>query len=145
MGKYRRYVFAAIFLREKDPQFLLLHRSKNWKGWEMVKGGLKEGEDETKGLKRELKEEIGARFKVIAKTRHYIKYKFPRGFVKDDHIFYGAKGYLFLVEAFSKKIRIDRREHDRYMWVGKKEAMKMLTHRNQRNALEYVCKRYRFC
>jgi 8-oxo-dGTP pyrophosphatase MutT (NUDIX family) len=145
MRKYRKYVFAVVFLRRKNPQFLILHRVKNWRGWELVKGGLKSGEDETKGLKRELKEETGTRFKVISKTKHFIKYRFPRGFVKDDHIFHGAKGYLFLVEALSKRIKIDRNEHDKYSWASKKEAMKMITHENQKNALEYVYKRYDFC
>jgi 8-oxo-dGTP pyrophosphatase MutT (NUDIX family) len=145
MRKYRKYVFAVVFLRRKNPQFLILHRIKNWRGWELVKGGLMAGEDETKGLKRELKEEIGARFEVIAKTKHFIKYRFPRGFVKDDHIFYGAKGYLFLVKALSKGVNIDRREHDKYMWVSRQEAMEILTHKNHRNALDYVCRRYKLC
>ena len=43
--KYRKYIFAVVFLRRKNPQFLILHRTKNWIGWELVKGGLKEGEN----------------------------------------------------------------------------------------------------
>jgi 8-oxo-dGTP pyrophosphatase MutT (NUDIX family) len=144
MKKYRKYVFAVAFLRMKDPQFLVLHRTKNWRGWELPKGGLKEGELEAKGLAREIFEETGARkFEVVAKTRHCIRYRYPRGFVKDNHVYYGAKGHVFLVRMLGKRVKIDRREHDRYMWIGKGEAMKMLTHKNQRNALEYVCRRYK--
>jgi 8-oxo-dGTP pyrophosphatase MutT (NUDIX family) len=145
MRKYRNYIFAVVFLRRKNPQFLILHRTKNWKGWELVKGGLKAGEDVMKGLKREVKEETGARFEVISKTKHFIKYRFPKGFIKDDHLFYGAKGYLFLIEAFSKRIKLDRREHDKYMWVSKDEAMEILTHKNHKNALLYACKHYKLC
>jgi 8-oxo-dGTP pyrophosphatase MutT (NUDIX family) len=146
MRKYRRYVFALAFLRRKEPQFLVLHRTKNWRGWEIVKGGLKPGEDAIKGMKRELKEETGARrFETIARTKHFIKYIFPKGFVKDKHIFYGAKGSLFLVELFNKEVKVDRSEHDRYMWVSRDEAMELLTHKNQKNALEYVCRRYKLC
>ncbi len=142
--KYRRYVFAVVFLRRKDPKFLILHRIKNWIGWELLKGGVKDGEKVLKCLKREIKEEAGAKkFKIIGKTRYYIKYKFPKGFVKDEHIYHGAKGFVFLVELFSKKIKVDKSEHDRYLWVSKDEAMEILTHKNHKNALEYVWKRYK--
>ena len=144
--KYRKYVFAVVFLRRKNPQFLIMHRVKNWSGWELVKGGLKGSENELRGLKREIREETGAKkFEIIAKTRHFMKYKFPKGFVKDDHIFYGARGYVFVVEFFSKKVKVDKKEHDRYMWVSKDEALEILTHKNHKNALKYVCKRYKFC
>ncbi|MFH1229141.1 MAG: NUDIX hydrolase [Candidatus Aenigmatarchaeota archaeon] len=144
MDNYRKYVFSAVFLRGEIPKFLLLHRTKNWRGWELPKGGLKDDEKEIIGLEREIFEETGSRkFKVISKTRHLIKYKFPKGFVKDGHIFHGASGYLFLVELLTDKIKVDRSEHDRYVWTTKEEAIKMLTHSNQKNALEYVCKRYK--
>ena len=140
MRKYRNYVFAVAFLNGK---FLILHRTKNWRGWELVKGGLKDGEDELKGLKREIREETGNRKFLVAKTKRKIRYAFPRGFLKDKHIFYGAKGNLFLVELFSKRVSIDKSEHDEYMWADKKEAMRLLTHKNHKNALDYVCKRYK--
>jgi uracil-DNA glycosylase len=146
MGKYRRYVFSAVFIRGDHPRFLILHRTKNWSGWELPKGGLKDNEKELPGLRREIFEETGSRkFKVIARTRHLIKYKFPKGFVKDGHIFHGARGYLFLVEIMTDKVKVDRREHDSYRWVSKEDAKRMLTHKNQKNALEYVCMRYKFC
>jgi len=142
--KYRKYIFIVAFLRRKNPQFLILHRTKNWIGWELPKGGLRKGETESKCLKREIREEIGAkRYKIIAKTRHFIKYRFPKGFVKDNHIFYGAKGYVFLVELFSKRVKIDKSEHDRCLWVSKDEALEILTHKNHKNALKYIWKRYK--
>jgi len=134
----------VAFLRRKKPQFLILHRIKNWKGWELPKGGLKEGESESKCLKREIKEETGTkRYKIITKTKHFIKYRFSKGFLKDNHIFYGAKGYVYLVELFSKKIKIDRGEHDRFLWVNKEEALELLTHKNHKIALKFVLKNYK--
>ena len=142
--KYRKYVFIVAFLRRKNPQFLILHRTKNWKGWELPKGGLKEGEIESKCLKREVREETGTKkYEIIAKTKHFIKYKFPKGFLKDNHIFFGAKGYVYLVELFSKRVKVDKSEHDKYLWVSKDEAMEILTHKNHKNALEYVWKYYK--
>jgi len=142
--KYRKYVFIVAFIRRKNPLFLILHRIKNWKGWELSKGGLKEGETELKCLKREIREETGARkFEIIAKTRHFIKYRFPKGFLKDNHIFFGARGYVYLVELFSKRVKVDRSEHDKYLWVNINEAMEILTHKNHKNALEYVWNHYK--
>ena len=142
--KYRKYIFGVVFLRRKDPQFLILHRTKNWKGWELLKGGVKDCESILKCLKREIKEETGTKkFKIIARTRHYMKYKFPKGFVKDNHIFYGAKGYVFVVEFFGKGIKVDKNEHDKHMWVSKDEALEILTHENHKNALKYVSERYK--
>ncbi|MBN2203122.1 MAG: NUDIX hydrolase [Candidatus Aenigmarchaeota archaeon] len=142
--KYRRYVFAVAFLRRKEPQFLLLHRTKNWKGWELPKGGFQDCEKASVCLNRELREETGQKkIKIIAKTRHFIKYPFPKGFLKDGHIYHGAKGYVFVVELFSKKVKVDKNEHDKYMWLGMNEAMEILTHKNQKNALKYVCDRYK--
>ena len=146
MRKYRKYVFAVVFLRRKDPQFLILHRIKNWKGWELPKGGVKDGETIMECLKREIKEETGSKkFKIIAETRHMIRYKFPKGFVKDNHVYYGAKGFLFLVEFFNKRVKVDRNEHDKHMWVSKAEAKEILTHKNHKNALDYVCNMYKLC
>jgi len=142
--KYRKYIFAVVFVKEKEPKFLILHRTKNWRGWELPKGGLLDGESELNCLKREIREETGVRkYKIIAKIRHFIKYKFPKGFVKDHHIFHGAKGYVFLVELFSKKVKIDRGEHDGFKWVNENKALKLLTHKNHKNALKYVLKKYR--
>jgi 8-oxo-dGTP pyrophosphatase MutT (NUDIX family) len=142
--KYRKYVFIIPFLRRKNPQFLILHRIKNWKGWEFPKGGLKENESELECLKREIREETGAKkFKIIAKTPYLIKYKFPKGFLKESHIYYGAKGYVFLVELFSKKVKVDKNEHDKYLWVSKDEALEILTHKNHKNALKYVWENYK--
>ena len=144
--RYRKYIFAVVFLRRKNPQFLILHRVKNWCGWELLKGGVKNNESEMSCLKREIKEETGTKkFEIRLKTRHFIKYKFPKGFVKDNHVFYGAKGYVFLVEVFSKKVKVDKNEHDRYLWVSKDEALEILTHKNHKNALKYVWKRYKLC
>ena len=143
MRKYRKYVFAVVFLRRKDPQFLILHRIKNWRGWELPKGGVMSGEKELDGLRREIREEVGSRkFKILAKTRKRIEYKFPKAYVKDGIVFHGASGYAFVVEFSGNSVKVDRREHDKYAWVSKEKALKMLMHKNHKDTLLYVCQRY---
>ncbi len=144
MKIYRKYVFAIVFLRDKTTKLLLLHRMKNWEGWEFLKGGVLPGERELNCLKREIKEETGKRrYKLIAKTQHIIKYKWPKGFVKDNHIYHGAVGNLFLVEVFDKKIKVDRNEHDEFKWVDKKDFLKLLTHNERKRAFNFILKKYK--
>ena len=103
-----------------------------------------EGEKEIDTLKREISEETGnEKFKIITKTRHMIKYKWDKGYRKDHHTFHGANGRLFVVQLFSKKIKIDREEHDMYKWVGAKQTLKYLTYTNLKHAFKYVLKNYK--
>ena len=144
MPKYRKYIFAVVFLKNKKYKFLIFHRKKNWKGWELLKGGLLEGEKELDGLKREIREETGSKkFKIVARTRHTIKYRWDRGYRKDHHIFHGAQGSLFVVQLFSKKVKIDKSEHDSYKWVEAKQTLKYFTYTNLKHAFKYVLKNYK--
>jgi len=143
MKKFRKGIFAVIFIKNKKPKFLIFHRIKNWRGWEFLKGGLEGSEDEIKCLEREIAEETGAKKYRIFKTKYRIKYKWPRNYIKDKHKFLGAEGRLFIVQLFSKRIKIDRNEHDKFKWVDAKEAFKYLTYLNLRNALKYVLRNHK--
>jgi 8-oxo-dGTP pyrophosphatase MutT (NUDIX family) len=77
--KFRKYIFAIVFMKNENPKFLIFHRIKNWKGWEFLKGGLKENESEAECLKREIAEETGAKkYKIFARTGYLIKYSGKR-------------------------------------------------------------------
>lgn len=142
MKKFRKYIFAVVFSK-RAPQFLIFHRKKNWKGWEFLKGGLKEKENEMECLKREVFEESGTRKFKIIKTNHLVKYRWTRKFVKDGLKFQGARGRLYLVQLFNKKVKIDKSEHDRFKWVDAKDALKNLTYLEQKNAFKYILKNYK--
>lgn len=142
-NKYRKYVFAIIFLKNAEGKFLVFHRKKNWKGWEFLKGGLIEKEDEVQTLKREIREETGnKKFRIIAKTRYFIKYKWKKNFRKDHHLFHGAEGRVFVVRLFGKKVKIDRTEHDSFRWLDSKQTLKYLTHVNLKHAFKYFLRNY---
>jgi 8-oxo-dGTP pyrophosphatase MutT (NUDIX family) len=143
MKKLREYIFAVVFLKNKRTKFLILHRTRNWGGWEFLKGGLMENENELACLKREIFEETGARKYKISKTRLVIKYKWTRTYLKDGQKFQGAIGRFYIVQLFSKKIKIDRSEHDKFRWVEAKDAFKYLTYPNLKKALKYILKTHK--
>jgi len=144
MGKYRKYVFAVVFFKNKKYEFLLFHRKKNWKGWEFLKGGIMENENELKCLKREIKEETGSRkFRILHKTKYFIKYRWSRGYRKDHRTFHGASGRVFVVQLSSKKIRIDKSEHSGFKWLDSRQTLKYLTHANLKHAFKYVLRNYK--
>jgi len=142
--KYRKGVSAIVFKRKKQPVFLVLHRKLNWTGHEIMKGGLNGRETEDHCLKRELREETGIRKYRYVKTEYEYKYRWTREYMKDNNTYRGAHFRLFIVEDLDKgsKIRIDKREHSGYNWVTAKKALKMLTYKDQRDALRFVLKNY---
>lgn len=142
--KYRKGVSAIVFKRKKQPVFLVLHRKLNWTGVEIMKGGLMARESDDHCLKRELREETGIRHYCFVKTKYEYKYRWTRDYIKDNNKFNGAHFRLFIVMDLDKsdKITIDKREHSGYSWVTAKKALKMLTYKDQRDALRFVLKNY---
>jgi 8-oxo-dGTP pyrophosphatase MutT (NUDIX family) len=142
--KYRKGVSAIVFRREDRPVFLVLHRKLNWKGYEILKGGLKGSESEDHCLRRELREETGIRHYCFVKTGYEYKYRWTRDYIKDNGRFQGAHFRLFVVMDLDKsdKIRIDKNEHSGYTWATAKKALKMLTYKDQRDALRFVLNNY---
>jgi len=143
MIKFRKTIFAVIFIKDGKPKFLIFHRIKNWRGWEFLKGGLKGNETELQCLKREMAEETGAKKYRISVTKYKIKFKWSKTYVKDQQNFQGVDGRFFIVQLFSKKVKIDKSEHDKFKWVDEKSALKYLTYLNLKNALKYVLKNYK--
>jgi 8-oxo-dGTP pyrophosphatase MutT (NUDIX family) len=141
--KLRKYIFVVAFVKNKKLKLLALHRKKNWRGWELLKGGLMDGETEQQCLKREIEEETGAKKYKIFRTRHRIKYRWPKTFIKDHHKFQGADGKLYIVQLFNEKIKIDKKEHDKFKWLDRKDILKYLTYLNQRKAVKYVLKNHK--
>jgi 8-oxo-dGTP pyrophosphatase MutT (NUDIX family) len=142
---YRKGVSAIVFKRKgKKAVFLVLHRKLNWAGYEIMKGGLMAREGEEHALGRELREETGIRRYCFVKTGYEYKYLWTRDYVKDNRSFNGAHFRLFVVMGLGKsgKIKIDKKEHSGYSWVTAKKALKMLTYKDQRDALRFVLKNY---
>jgi len=142
--KYRKGASAIVFKRKKQPVFLVLRRKLNWKGYEIMKGGLKGNESEDHCLRRELKEETGIKRYCFVKTGYEYKYRWTRDYIKDNNTYHGAHFRLFVVMDLDKsdRVRIDKTEHSGYRWVTAKKALQLLTYNDQKKALRFVLKNY---
>ena len=135
--KVRRGVSAIIFFDSpKKTEYLILKRKLNWKGWEFLKGGIQGKESELAALKREIKEEIGVKKFGALKTKESNFFTYKKEYMKDNKCFDGAKNTVFLVQIFSKKIKIDRNEHSGFKWVDRKTILKMITWKDSRKIFE---------
>ena len=116
------------------PYFLIFHRVLNWRGWEFLKETLEPGETLLECLKRGIKEET-----------HVKKYKIVRKLNKKHSWMWNgerveiAQAYLVRM-PMKQKINLKQKviEHDEYKWATKEEALKLLTHTNQRKILRSV-------
>jgi len=118
----KKGVTAVIYDDMGDKWFLILHRTKNWDGWEFVKGGIEDGESPEHAAAREIFEETGIKKFSIKKKLDIVKEYTGSGNIKCIH-------EVFLVEAsMNVPVHISKEEHDTYQWSKKDIVMKRLTH-----------------
>lgn len=128
-------VQGIIFdIKDGVPYFLIFHRILNWKGWEFLKETLEQGESLLECLKRGIKEETHVRnYKVIRKLnkKHFWMWNGERVEI--------AQVYLVRI-SMKQTINLKQKviEHDKHKWVTKEEALKLLTHTNQRKILKSI-------
>jgi len=126
--KFRDGVLAIVYREvDKRREFLVLHRIKNWVGWEISKGGLKPGETHRAALIRELKEECGItedNINLILPTNSSIRIDYPKESWESAG-YRGAFYKAFLVrlnEAANVTIgKNDEPEHDAIKWIPEDE------------------------
>lgn len=141
--KTRRGVSAIIWTRDKGKKkYLLLKRKLYWTGWEWLKGGCKRGEDELACLEREIREETGKKVEeyIVEKTNIIFSFKYERPFVHDGELWSGAKNRVYLIEFNNKKIKLDKDEHSGHKWVSRDDALKLITHEDQKKIFERLIK-----
>ena len=126
---------AVIFcIKNKQPYYLLLHyptgnRTKK-EYWDFPKGHLEKGETEQQAATREIQEETGLHKVVFApEFQERIQYYFR---VEGKTIFKTV--VFFLVCTKNKKVKISF-EHEGFVWLPFKQAMKKLKFANARRIL----------
>jgi len=133
----RKAVFVVIYSKNKKIKYLIFKRKLHWKGWEFTKGGLEKGEKELNAVKREVFEESGLHPVKIKRFDISGKYNYETD-LKDREGITGQTYNLYSAKIEKAKIKIDKREHSRYKWMGFKKAMKKLTWPNQKECLRIV-------
>jgi bis(5'-nucleosidyl)-tetraphosphatase len=120
--------------KNKKTEYLLLHKtaSEHYKElWDFPKGNVEVKESSLKAAQRETEEETG-----LTKIRFDDKFKEKVQFFyrkEGETIFKEVTYYLAeLMEEQDVKIS---EEHSGYKWLGYKDAMKTLTHKNSKEMI----------
>ncbi|ABM02357.1 MAG: putative (di)nucleoside polyphosphate hydrolase [Psychromonas sp.] len=96
--------------------------------WQFPQGGIKEGETPEQAMYRELYEEVGLKpehVKLLATSRHWLRYKLPKRLVRwdsPDPVCIGQKQRWFLLQLISDEQQIEfeacgNPEFDAWRWV----------------------------
>lgn len=123
----RKGVIVIVFARKlQETQFLLLHRSFVWSGWEFPKSSLKTNESEETALARIIKDSTGLkRYAVVNKLPH------KRQFVhRNIHHIYSI--YTVEAEMDDPVLLSDITEHDGYSWEPTELAKEKLYFDNEK-------------
>lgn len=96
--------------------------------WQFPQGGINSGESPEQAMYRELYEEVGLQRKdvrILAATRHWVRYKLPRRLVRWDTkpVCIGQKQKWFLLELIGHDDRVNVKmnstpEFDDWKWVN---------------------------
>jgi len=122
-------VGAILFVKEKEPRYLLLHYEAGH--WDFPKGHVEAGEQEPDTIAREVEEETGIKnIEIIGSFKekiHYF-YKVNNELMSKDVIFYLAK-------AKTEEVKLSF-EHIGFAWLSFDKAMEKLTYRNAKDILK---------
>ncbi|MDP6139318.1 MAG: NUDIX domain-containing protein [Candidatus Woesearchaeota archaeon] len=126
--KNERSAGAVVFIKEKEPIFLLLHYEEGH--WDFPKGHIEANETDTETVKREVKEETGIKdIEIIPKFKEKMQYyfKFKGELINKEVIFYLAK-------TQTKQIKLSF-EHIGFKWLAYDKAIEKLTYKNAKEIL----------
>lgn len=140
-NRYRQAVFIVTYAGQnkinKDIKYLILKRKSHWRGWEFPKGGIDSPETKRETVKREIIEETGKKALEIKKFKVSGKYNFKKKFPERKG-FIGQTYSLYSARIEYGKVKFNKVEHSKYVWLGFKEAEKKLTFPNQKKCLKIV-------
>ena len=133
--KANRIAVYVFRLGKTEPEFLQLYRSATsgeYAGsWQVVYGGIKNGETAIAAAQRELTEETG----LVPEKMHQVEYL--------EGFYHRAKDRVTLLPVFAvqvsqkAKIKLDD-EHDSYRWIPLSKVGESFVWRVQRTAIEII-------
>jgi len=137
---------VGAFIVNKDGKFLLLKtRGMTRVYWDILKGGVKEGEKLENALMREMKEELGTdKFGEIKKLDFSFTFKFPKK-IREKIKFDSERVELFSVNFIGdeKDIKVDGREILDFKFVDEDEFKRSVTYEKTREAFERFIRKFK--
>jgi len=127
--KIERSAGAIVFIKDKEPIFLLLHYEA--KHWDFPKGNIEVGETDLETVKREIQEETGIKdIEIVKDFKEKIHYyfKFKGELINKTVIFYLAK-------TKTKQVKLSF-EHIGFEWLPYDKAINKLTYNNAKEILK---------
>lgn len=120
-----------------SPEGEILVVSQHGTSWSLPKGHIEEGEDAETAARREIKEESGLKnIRIIKKLGDYKRYKIDLhsgdDFSELKHI------HIFLFETTETHLSPEDTENPEARWLSPSKAMKLLTHRKDKEFLSSV-------
>jgi len=142
---YRNSVSCIVF---KGSKYLLVQQV-GWPDifWKFPQGGVEDGEHNEETIKRELYEELGIeKYRIVGSSKHLNQYDWSPDSVKlAGFRWRGQTQKFYLIEYLGKDedIRLDKKEHQNYKWVGREELFESIDHdhknfTNYKNSIERV-------
>lgn len=116
----------------KGLQYLLLHKKLKWKGWEFVKGEVRDKESLIDAVKREILQETGLHTKITGFEPFNYSYSYIKGLN-----FVDSEVACFVAEAKSDDVGLSE-EHSHHKWADYDNAIKLIDFEGPKNLLKTV-------
>ncbi len=126
---YEKSAGAIVFIKEKEPIYLLLHYEEGH--WDFPKGHVEAKETELEALKREVEEETGIKdIEIIKDFKEKMQYffKLKKELINKTVVFYLAK-------TKTKQVKLSF-EHIGSIWLAYDKAIEKLTYKNAKEILK---------
>ncbi|MDY6778845.1 MAG: NUDIX domain-containing protein [Candidatus Nanohaloarchaea archaeon] len=116
-------------------RYAVLKRTKNWEGWELVKGHIEDKEEPEEAAHREVREETGITPENVQSMDEINEWEYKR-----DGTQYHARYRAYLAEAPSDAyIDVSGNEHGEHSkghFLNFRDTVEILTHDNQRELVK---------
>jgi len=132
---------VLFLLREREPQFLLLHYPHGH--WDFIKGHVEEGESYEETMLREIREESGiGEVEILDGFQEEVKFRYTaKGTEREKRQRKGSGLYIwkkviyFTAQTQETRVEISD-EHVDWAWLSYEDTRRRITHANSKRVLD---------